>query len=75
MPKPPVCGLWMSSQSYRTHKNSIFHPKKGYKAWMTSCAHFALVKVVMQVVVCAQLGVNYAIKTDDHVVYFKSFDI
>jgi hypothetical protein len=42
---------------------------------MTSCAHFALVKVVMQVVVCAQLGVNYAIKTDDHVVYFKSFDI
>jgi Fe-S-cluster-containing hydrogenase component 2 len=24
---------------------------------------------------CAQVGVNYAIKTDDHVVYFKSFDI
>jgi hypothetical protein len=46
---------------------------------MRSCARFALVKVVMQmvvvVVVVAQVGVNHAIKTDDHVVYFKSFDI
>jgi hypothetical protein len=40
-----------TKESCRTHENSIFHPKKGWKAWMTSCARFALVKVVMQVVV------------------------
>jgi hypothetical protein len=53
-PKRPgrhFCGIWMSSESCRTQEKSIFHPKKGCLAWMTSCARFALVKVVMQVVV------------------------
>jgi hypothetical protein len=51
MPRPPFCGVWMSSKSCRTQEKNIFHPNFFCLAWMMSCARSALVKFVMHVVV------------------------
>jgi hypothetical protein len=31
MPRLPFRGVWMSSESCRTHENSNFHPKRAVK--------------------------------------------